>query len=651
MKRMKYTIGILSAAVMLFASVGCQKEMDIQRDDRAENPRSIYERLSRVYDHLVATTYVPVVSGPNEGFSAGDHMMAVYCDEAQEVAQSSMVYNWYDGRVSSSKMPLWYVGEGGGTERWAGLFQCIYGSNEALHYLLDPNLKIDYEESQREGLVAQFYALRAYSYLQLIKRWGGIPILDKILDKNHDYSQDKRASFAKCVDFIIESCDAALAHTDNTSADGLPWFHSGSVPYQKCRMGRAALWTIKSQAALYAASPLWADDFEGTQAYTWERAADIAKQALDQVIGHGAKLADSATAFPIESASGLNPYDKYFLSSHPWSDSWDRETILQPYNYNPMQSLVWKLSGLPIDIAQASAGACPTQEMVDAYEVVSVDGTRSEPLLNLANPYNADGTPNFNQAALDLGYEDCTAKMYEHRDPRFYSTIYYDGVTVQLSRGEFEIQTAVGGNCALNLAPSNKRNTCTGYYLRKFNNASSGTDTGNKDGYMRTYRLAELYLNFAEASFKAYGADHQMPATTSIEPDKDGVEKPVVYGVPMSAREAVNIVRARVEMPGITVNGPDFWLRLCNERRVELAFEEHRFFDVRRWCSPDGDLAATDQRVSGMRIEGGDNKVYSRFPFERKCYTNKYLKYPLSLDEVRKMLNLTGSNWQNTGWN
>ena len=171
------------------------------------------------------------------------------------------------------------------------------------------------------------------------------------------------------------------------------------------------------------------------------------------------------------------------------------------------------------------------------------------------------------------------------------------------------------------------------------------------------YRLAELYLNFAEAAYRAYGnADQQAPATDveeTVTDDEDNeTTSTVTYGVAMSARDAVNAVRARVGMPGVTATGDAFWLRLCNERRVELAFEEHRFFDVRRWTKPDGDLSKTDKRVTGMRIELSDGqKVYSRFSFDRQSYTSKYLKYPISLDEVRKMLSLTGENWQNDGWN
>ena len=635
---MKYILLLaLSAAALLFAGAG--------------DMRSIYELLARAYEHLKSSFYVPVETGPAAGFTAGGYMMAAYCDEAQEVTQSSAVYDWYRGRVSATGMPLWWNNENSGTERWSGLFNCIFSCNEALKYLEDPSLETDYEKAQQDLMIAQAYALRAYCYLQLIKRWGGVPVLRESLGKDHDYSKDKRASFAQCVDFIIESCDKALA-----ADEALQW-RQRLLSYGLPELSRAAIWTVKSQAALYAASPLWADDCAGTEKYTWERAAEITKQALDLCTGHGLALFDAATAFPDESATGLTPYDKFFLTSYPGSGGWDTETIYQPTNYGAQrQSLVWQYAGMPIDDGQVSAGACPTQEMVDAYEVLNDDGSESTPLLDLANPYNADGSPNISQKARDFGYVDCSDKMYLNRDPRFYATIYYDGVTVKLENSEYEVETFVGGNCGLSLSPSSRRNTCTGYYLRKFNNAQSSTSGGNKDGYIRMFRLAELYLNFAEAAYRAHGADWQAPATEVLEMEEgnDGetVEKLNTYGTPMSAREAVNAVRARVGMPGVADDGEAFWLRLCNERRVELAFEEHRFFDVRRWTAPGGDLSKTDRRVTGMRIEESNGqKTYTRFSFDRQSYTSKFLKYPVSLDEVRKMLSLTGENWQNDGWN
>ena len=652
---MKYILLLaLSAAALLFAGAGCQKEMDSELDDRAGDMRSIYELLARAYEHLKSSFYVPVETGPAAGFTAGGYMMAAYCDEAQEVTQSSAVYDWYRGRVSATGMPLWWNNENSGTERWSGLFNCIFSCNEALKYLEDPSLETDYEKAQQDLMIAQAYALRAYCYLQLIKRWGGVPVLRESLGKDHDYSKDKRASFAQCVDFIIESCDKALA-----ADEALQW-RQRLLSYGLPELSRAAIWTVKSQAALYAASPLWADDCAGTEKYTWERAAEITKQALDLCTGHGLALFDAATAFPDESATGLTPYDKFFLTSYPGSGGWDTETIYQPTNYGAQrQSLVWQYAGMPIDDGQVSAGACPTQEMVDAYEVLNDDGSESTPLLDLANPYNADGSPNISQKARDFGYVDCSDKMYLNRDPRFYATIYYDGVTVKLENSEYEVETFVGGNCGLSLSPSSRRNTCTGYYLRKFNNAQSSTSGGNKDGYIRMFRLAELYLNFAEAAYRAHGADWQAPATEVLEmeegDDGETVEKLNTYGTPMSAREAVNAVRARVGMPGVADDGEAFWLRLCNERRVELAFEEHRFFDIRRWQQPDGNLEDILHYTTAMQIDEQPNGTYTYQRIKIRdngyaCYTNKFLFLPLPLAEASRLESITGMNWQNPGW-
>jgi len=85
-----------------------------------------------------------------------------------------------------------------------------------------------------------------------------------------------------------------------------------------------------------------------------------------------------------------------------------------------------------------------------------------------------------------------------------------------------------------------------------------------------------------------------------------------------------------------------------NERRVELAFEEHRFFDVRRWKI----LDQTDKFVTGMRIiKDGTSLSYNRFKFKnRDCSSNKYLIYPIDQSEVDKIFEFSGVNWQNPGW-
>jgi hypothetical protein len=156
---------------------------------------------------------------------------------------------------------------------------------------------------------------------------------------------------------------------------------------------------------------------------------------------------------------------------------------------------------------------------------------------------------------------------------------------------------------------------------------------------MKIFRLGELYLNFAEAAYQAYGAD--VPVASAVS-----------GGSPMTACQAVNIVRKRADMPPLPTGLPkaDFEKRYRNERRVELAFEEHRFFDVRRWKI----LNETDAFVTGMRITKAvdGSYVYTRFKLaDRGTNSDKYLMYPIQQSEVAKMEAATGVKWQNPEWN
>ncbi len=166
--------------------------------------------------------------------------------------------------------------------------------------------------------------------------------------------------------------------------------------------------------------------------------------------------------------------------------------------------------------------------------------------------------------------------------------------------------------------------------MRKFNNYKSNSSNAN-DGYMPLFRLAELYLNFAEAAYQSVGPDQKIGD--------------------MSAREAVNVVRARVNMPGLPagMSKADFERRYRKERRVELAFEDHRFYDVRRWKI----LDQTDRFVTGMKItRNADGSFgYKRFKLaDRNCASSKFYLYPINQSDVSKMFQLSGQNWQNPGW-
>ena len=193
------------------------------------------------------------------------------------------------------------------------------------------------------------------------------------------------------------------------------------------------------------------------------------------------------------------------------------------------------------------------------------------------------------------------------------------------------METFVGG--AEEISDVSRKNTRTGYYQRKFNNWKS-TLSNSADGAVRLFRLAELYLNFAESANQSAGPDVAVTAS----------------GLTLSARDAVNAVRTRAGMPGFAtgMTKDAFEKKYRNERRIELAFEEHRFFDVRRWKI----LDQTDKFVTGMRItKSGANLTYTRFKFiDRNCSSTKWLMYPIDQSEVDKVIGLSGANWQNPGW-
>ena len=174
--------------------------------------------------------------------------------------------------------------------------------------------------------------------------------------------------------------------------------------------------------------------------------------------------------------------------------------------------------------------------------------------------------------------------------------------------------------------------TPTGYYLKKYvdgsTDISASTGSGGKVHSWVTFRLGEFLLNYAEATFKYFGeADN-----------KDGE-------LTMSAREAVNKIRKRtgVDMPEFPegMSSDNFWKRYKNERMVELAFEGHRFWDVRRW--KEGGFKSLDRVV--ITKNSDDSFTYTRNT-KSLVWDDKMYFYPIPDSELRKSPNLT----QNTDW-
>ncbi|MDD4591691.1 MAG: RagB/SusD family nutrient uptake outer membrane protein [Parabacteroides sp.] len=178
------------------------------------------------------------------------------------------------------------------------------------------------------------------------------------------------------------------------------------------------------------------------------------------------------------------------------------------------------------------------------------------PLQNLIDDYEMSNGKKVNEASSGYNSQD----PYVGRDPRFYYTILYDGAPFK----ERTIETfRPGGKDSPDGAESSWNASETSYYVRKFIDESQSGATSGPDGSSSPtwiwYRYGEILLNYAEIMY--------------------------MLGNETTCREFINLIRQRpgVNMPPVTESGNALWERYVNERRIELVFEEHRFFDVRRW--------------------------------------------------------------------
>lgn len=570
-----------------------------------------------------------------------------WCDDSWDADDLDVSWaasrRYYDGNASASDFPANYNAGDSGNESvsWARSFQRI--RNCAVFLQNIPNAKVN-SESDRSRWTAEAHILRAYYYSELLMWFGcSLPIIREPYTYDADFSKVERSSFHDVVEFIVEDCDAALA------CEELPW--RITTDSEAMRMTKAVAWAIKSRMTLFVASPLYNDGNN-----YWEEAYSVNKAAVQALESNGYALYDKLNqaavwgdekAYLLTAASQY--FNEYFCNSGAYAaDPADKETIYQLRD------------GANLDLANVDGigailgyktGTCPSQELVDAFE--TIDG---QPVLDLAKPYLDEQhlKPNYNSSNTTYDKNN----PYANRDPRFYATVYYNGSkrycnwSTEAEKKSFEnlgqgkgknvrIITTwdayedAEGNIINSPEPLMGRSmtgrtpTRTGYFQRKFLHPNSGVEMRLNGARHKDYRLAEIYLNFAEAAMEAGHTDEA-----------------ITY---------VNKVRARAGMPGLPagLSGENLRQRIHNERRVEFALEGNRYFDVRRWHKPDEDLSATDRWITGAHIthmQDGTYKYERTILKERQCYTNKWLKMPIPLTEVNNMRAITGEDWQNPGW-
>jgi hypothetical protein len=548
-KYIKY--GFLSLLILF--TVSCDY---LEYDETSYNRKEdVFEDFGRTKSFLTAI-YAKL---PTDFNSIDGAMRSSATDEAEHVWDLSNVQKMNDGSWSAIQ-PLDNV--------WGQMYDGIRAVNLFLietdgQEFEDEKWNEDYEEMMEQFNNYPYEArfLRAFFYFELIKRYKNVPLITEVLTPE-EAQQVEQASFDDVVAFIVNECDAIATELPND-------YGSFSSAQETGRATSGAALALKARTLLYAASPL--HNTSNSQAL-WEEAASAAAAIISE---------ENYTLEPNYNTVVNN------LTSN--------ELIL---GRRQGQSNDFERRNFPIGYEGGNTGTCPTQNLVDAYEMVETGLPVTDPV---------------------SGYDPIFP--YSGRDPRLAETVIYNnsnwkGQPVEIFYG--------GAN-----AKPKPNATKTGYYLKKYVIEAINLDPTNTTQRIHTwvlFRYGEVLLNYAEAMNEVYG------------PEDLGSHE-------MTALQAVNMVRQRAGMPGFPagMTQNEFRDKLRNERRVELAFEDHRFWDIRRWKigSQTTDIYAMNV---GRNPFGGF--AYEKVPLEQRVFEDYMNLYPIPQAEIYKNSNLE----QNPGW-
>ncbi|MGM9752576.1 MAG: RagB/SusD family nutrient uptake outer membrane protein [Candidatus Cryptobacteroides sp.] len=452
---------------------------------------------------------------------------------------------------------------------WLGTWWSYYSVIQNCNLFMDKIEEIELlkVDDRSTALVDQYIGeirfIRAFCYADLISRYGGVILSTTAFKVDMDDEEIflPRSSYEDCVDFIVGELDLA--------AEALP------LQYDAKWLGRAskgAALALKARVLLYAASPL--NNVEG-DIRKWQ----AAKKATEDVIFLN-------TDGTVDENSGIKIYsldpDYYGLFRNPKSSEIIFEKIFSSefghyfdqYN-SPNGFTGW-------------SETCVNQLLVDSYEIAATGEL----------PKAADLYGDKNGKEYEIG-----TTPWQGRDPRFYATIACDGdrwktrdieyylIGKQNDKGKWDVTS--GGRDSNKGGIEEWNASATGFYCKKFTTESIGVSFNDKSNVPWIYfRLGELYLNYAEILFN--------------------------LGDEAGAKKYLEKVRERARggdagiLPEVTASGDELWKAIMRERRVELAFEEHRFFDMRRWALPKEDFEECIYGVIIYKNPDTGKKTYVR---------------------------------------
>lgn len=500
--------------------------------------------------------------------SNGSAMLASATDEAEFTIQTHSVQKFNTGSWLPTDLP-------------DNPFNKYYASIRKVYDFLDNADRINYDavrdnpsqpgiyESYLENvrqLKHEILLLRAFYMFELIKRFGGVPIVKEKFTVDVDYSTLKRNTLEECVNEIVFWCDS--------TAKVLP---AKQVDIELGRLTSGAAKALKSQVLLFAASDLWNDPSwagsylhpelislpAGDRMARWKAAADAAKAVIAMEAAAGYGLDTHANLF------GTTAYRS-------------KEII---FCRRDAANNTFEKVNLPISYDLVTGGNCPSQNLVDAFQIKV--GTEAVDF-DWSNPTHVNSIYSTN------------------RDPRLAAFVVLNNSWFK----ERNVESWTGGRDGAGV----RNATPTGYYLKKFVYPYSNLTTNGTSVHTWIYvRLSEIYLNYIEA-------------LNECEPGNSDIKK--YYDMIRN--------RSGVAMPGLPtgLSQKDVRKLIRQERFVELCFEGKRWFDLRRWMDED----ALKQPLRAVEItKNGPNFTYQPYKLEDRTFDKKMYFYPIPQTEINKL--------------
>lgn len=495
------------------------------------------------------------------------------------------------------------------TYEWGNMYLAIRQANTAIDRL--PGSTFDNDEL-RDRLLGESHFLRAYYYQQLVRFYGGVPIIDILYGLDDDYTI-ARNTYEECVNFMISDLDKAATLLDGKEETA-------------GRASRLAALALKSRVLTYAASdlhhgPLASQspvlgaypDLElvaypaGDQMARWNAALEATNDALAEGMGYKLELAG-----PVSPEEGAANYVSIAVGGK--SAVGDPGATVELIFQRTETALYtvednWPLGGLHYGINNGPngyhnwAGNTPIQQLVDDYEMM--DGSK-----------------------FDWNNATHAADPYTNRDPRFYATILYDGADWKPRPSDVagmdlvdQVQTGayadgaggfINGIDTRESPIENWNGTRTAYYTRKFIDPDPALADNQSSAQVIPWpfiRYTELAFNFIEAS--------------------------IAIGNEGPALDMLNKIRFRAGMPAAAVGGDELRDLYRNERRIELVYEEHRYHDARRWMIPATTVGRGIRSIDVIGALKGGATPHVPYRYDKAVYDYSYTVVNNTENEVR----------------